>query len=237
MKKWLKKLQIKGFVAGVLFSVMLSGTVLVVANPGGVMREVFYGVNIVVDGVPQNFPSDMTPFITGGRTFLPVRGVADVFDVPVDWNGSTRTVYIGTIPHGTPFFQAVTPFQSGGTGHGLATVQMLGNSYPNSLRSNWRPSSFDSDFWSDYNLNSQYSTLTGTIGRIDGANTRASTISFIGDGRTLATFTIDGNTHPTDISVDVRGVLILRIQINQPGDMWGAVNAGAWVAFTNVMIE
>ena len=79
MRKFLKKFQVKGFVVGFLFCVALS-TALVWANTGGTWREVFYGVNVVVNGVPQNFPSDMTPFIAGGRTFLPVRGIADVLN-------------------------------------------------------------------------------------------------------------------------------------------------------------
>ena len=51
---------------------------------------------------------------------------------------------------------------------------------------------------------------------MDGTHTtRVSTISFIGDGRELATFNVGGSDHPRDISVDVRGVLVLRIQIEQ----------------------
>jgi len=229
MQKFLKRFQIKGFAIGFLVCALLSGT-LVWANTGGVLREVFYDVNVVINGNRWNPPSDMTPFITEGRTFLPVRGIAEILGVPVDWYGPTRTVYIGTIPQGMPFFQNITHFQSSGTGNGIGTVTMLGNTYPNSFRSNNRPGTSSSNPWRDYNLNGQFSTLTGTIGRIDGANTVASTISFIGDGQTLATFTVDGNTHPTDISVDLRGVLILRIQINQP-------SRGAWLAFTNAMIE
>jgi len=231
------KKTVKGFVAGVLMTVMATAT-LVWANAGGVMREVFYGVNIVVNGVPQDFSDDMTPFITGGRTFLPVRGIAEVFDVPVDWHGPTQTVYIGTIPHGMPFFQTVPAFQGSGSARGLGTASMLGNSFPNTLRSNTAPQSSNRNFWNEYNLNGQFNSLTGTIGRIDGSGVAASTISFIGDGRTLATFTVDENTHPTDISVDVRGVLVLRIQFDQPGDMgpWAA-RAGAWIAFTDAMIQ
>jgi len=238
MRNWLRKLQIKGFMAGVLVTAMLSGTLLVAANPAIVeMLTVHRGVNIVINGTEWNPPSDMIPFITGGRTYLPARGIAEVLGVPVEWHGPTSTVYIGAIPHGAPFFQTVTHFQSGGVAHGIGTVNMLGNAYPNTLRSNNRAAGGGSaGFWRDYNLNSQFNTITGTIGRIDGDNTAASTISFIGDGRTLATFTVDGNTHPMDISVDVRGVLILRIQVQQPG-AFHVVNRGAYLAFTNAMIE
>lgn len=213
----------KGFVAGFLLCAMLSATI-VWANTGGAMREVFYGVNIVVNGAPQNFPDDMTPFITGGRTFLPVRGIAEVFDVPVEWYGPTQTVYIGAIPHGAPLFQAVPAFE--GSNLTTATVNMMGNPFANALRVNVVGNTQSG--WNHHNLNGQFNTITGTIGRIDGSGTGASSISFIGDGREIASFSVDGTTLPTDISVDVSGVLVLRIEINQ---------RGARIAFANAMIQ
>lgn len=106
-------------------------------------------MNVVVNGQLQNFPEDMTPFITGGRTFLPVRGIANVFDVPVEWYGRTSTVYLGDIPQGTPFFQTFTPFQSGrafASAGGIGTVNMMGNPYPNTLRLDQQPGQFNNDF-------------------------------------------------------------------------------------------
>ena len=239
MRDKLKKLQIKGFVVGVMVAVMLGG-VVALANPGGVMREVFYGVNIVVNGNAWNPPADQTPFITDGRTFLPVRGISELLDVPVDWDGATRTVYIGTIPQGMPFFANVSHFQHDNnfaSNMNNRTVNMLGSAFPNS----WAPThgavrATSISPWRDYNLNAAFNTLSGTIGRVDGSGTATATISFIGDGRTLATFDVDGNTHPTDISVDVRGVLILRIVIDYPSVFWNAPDR-ATIAFTDALIQ
>jgi len=97
----MSKERIKGIVMGFILSTVLSASFIVLANTNGVMREVFYGVRVVVDGVPQNFDYDMRPFLTGGRAFLPVRGIADALGLDVDWDGSTQTVYIGGRP--TPF--------------------------------------------------------------------------------------------------------------------------------------
>ena len=233
MKERLKRMQIKGFAIGVLLTVMLSAT-LVWANPGGVMREVFYGVNITVNGTPWNPPSDMTPFINDGRTFLPVRGIAELLDVPVDWDGATRTVYVGTIPHGAPFWTTVPAFQ--GSGLTIATINMLGNPFPGALRTTNAPVEFGSRGWGDHNLNGHFNAITGTIGRIDGNATQGSaTISFIGDDRTLATFSVDANSRPENISVDVRGVFVLRVEIEQTGG--GLGRWGIQMAFANAMIE
>jgi len=91
------KQRLQGFIAGVLITVLIIGT-LTFATP--FVREVFYGVNVVVNGVPQEFDDDMQPFIMDGRTFLPVRGIAEALDVPVDWDSETQTVYVGRLLDG-----------------------------------------------------------------------------------------------------------------------------------------
>ncbi|MCL2396491.1 MAG: copper amine oxidase N-terminal domain-containing protein [Defluviitaleaceae bacterium] len=95
MKK--SKERMKGFVLGFVLATIISSAAVVVANPG-TMREVLYGVNIVVNGRAVNFAPDMRPFISNDRTYLPVRGVAYALDLPVDWDDDTNTVYIGRKP-------------------------------------------------------------------------------------------------------------------------------------------
>jgi len=216
------KERLKGFVIGVLVMAILTTTVVVMANTG-VARTVFYGVNIVVNGVAWNPPADQRPFISDGRTFLPVRGIAEVLGEQVEWDGTTQTVYIGNIPRGVlrnPLWQAAPPFE--GTNTRLQNATMLGNAYTNSL--------VGSGF-SQHNLNGQFTTLTGTIGRRDGSfSSTPTTITFIGDGREIVSFDIDENTRPRDISVNVRGVLVLRIEMS--------INFGTNVqVFTNMIIE
>jgi hypothetical protein len=115
---------------------------------------------------------------------------------------------------------------------GLGTVNMMGNVYANTLRTTLSNlhSTVAQHRWENRNLNGQFSTITGTIGRVDGTNQNASTISFIGDGVQLAAFSVDGNSLPSEISVDVSDVQILQIRIDIPA-------RGAMVAFANAMIE
>ncbi|MCL2839018.1 MAG: copper amine oxidase N-terminal domain-containing protein [Oscillospiraceae bacterium] len=89
------KARIQGFIAGLLLAILLIST-LVFATPA--IREVFFGVNVVVNGELQPFDDDSRPFISEGRTFLPVRGIAEALGVAVNWDGDTQTVYIGGIP-------------------------------------------------------------------------------------------------------------------------------------------
>ncbi|MCL2837848.1 MAG: copper amine oxidase N-terminal domain-containing protein [Oscillospiraceae bacterium] len=86
---------IKGYIAGILTCVMLLTAVFA---SSGVMREVFFGVQVSVNGEVQNFDEDMTPFIVDGRTFLPVRAIAEALGVDVDFDEETNTVLLSQ-PH------------------------------------------------------------------------------------------------------------------------------------------
>ncbi|MCL2574081.1 MAG: ABC transporter substrate-binding protein [Defluviitaleaceae bacterium] len=96
------KKTIKAYVAGFLtciFIVATAASSMAWANAvNSAMREISYGVRVVVDGMEMEFDNDMHPFIMDGRAFLPVRGIADAFGVNVEWEGSTSTVYIGDRP-------------------------------------------------------------------------------------------------------------------------------------------
>jgi len=89
------KTKIRCFLAGLLAATLLISTLTLAS---GALREVFYGVNVVVNGELQHFDADSQPFISDGRTFLPVRGIAEALGVPVNWDGDTQTVYIGESP-------------------------------------------------------------------------------------------------------------------------------------------
>ena len=89
------KPRLQGFIAGILIAILLIST-LALASP--TIREVFYGVNVTVNGVPQEFADDSQPFISDGRTFLPVRAIAEVLGIDINWNPATQTVYIGEMP-------------------------------------------------------------------------------------------------------------------------------------------
>jgi len=87
--------------------------------------------------------------------------------------------------------------------------------------------------WSNHSLGNRYTTLTATIGRFDGSGAEARTIRFLGDNnRELAIFTIVGNDFlPLNVSVDVRGVSVLRIEISEPG------THGVTAVLTNIMVQ
>ena len=97
MKKSLERA--KGFVIGVLVTVMLlsAGTAL-----AAVTRNItvsYLGVRLVVNGqevTPRDAQGNVVePFIFEGSTFLPVRAVAEALGYSVNWDAATHTAYIG----------------------------------------------------------------------------------------------------------------------------------------------
>jgi len=66
----------------------------VMANP--VTHELTFGVSVSYNGQIQHFEEDMRPFIIDGRTFLPVRAIADITGFYVDFDGETNTVLLSS---------------------------------------------------------------------------------------------------------------------------------------------
>ena len=96
-----KKSSIKGFVSGVLVTVLLMSAIPALASTGSKTIEVFYNnIKITLDG-NQITPRDgrgeiVEPFIYNDSTYLPLRAVATALGLSVDWDGSTQTAILGT---------------------------------------------------------------------------------------------------------------------------------------------
>ena len=248
------KQRIQGMVMGILLTVIVLGTTTV-AFAASQTISVTYGINVIVNGIRQTFTDDMRPFQSGGRVFLPVRGIAEALGAEVSWDAATSTVHITGGGGGAPTTQpapapqppvqqpapaptaqrlltAAPIFEHGHLWEAPLGVYMLGNHYAEALVTN---AAMTNNGWSHHNLNGQFNTLTGVLGRIDGrGGSHVSTIRFIGDGTEIASFNVDRDFRPTDITVDVSGVSILRIEINirlQPAEN------GVHIAFANAMIR
>ena len=89
------KQRVQGLVVGFFLAVLVMGSATMLAATTRTI-EVTYGVNIVIDGVLHEFADDMRPFLSGGRTFVPVRGIADALGVDVQWDYETLTAYLNS---------------------------------------------------------------------------------------------------------------------------------------------
>jgi len=96
-----KRENIKGFLSGVLVTVLLISSIPALASTGSKMIEVYYNnIKITLDGV-QVTPRDgqgniVEPFTFNGTTYLPVRAVSNALGIAVDWDSDSKTVILGT---------------------------------------------------------------------------------------------------------------------------------------------
>jgi hypothetical protein len=108
--------RIKGLIAGFLLCAVLSSGLVVLANT--VTRNVTYGVGVTLDGAVLSFDADSQPFVSEGRTFLPVRAIADALGMEIDFDAGANMVYLQSYraTSGTPLARDIA------SGSGLAGV-------------------------------------------------------------------------------------------------------------------
>lgn len=198
---------IKGFVAGFIVCAVLSTAVLSAAENGWALREIFFGVQVEVNGELVQFDEDMRPFIMDGRTFLPVRGISDVLGIDLDWDPDTATVLIGHRGP-IPLLQAAPSFNSRFSTVVDTVVTIAGVAHDNSISLNFTGTSG----YSYHNLNGGFTRFSALVGSDDsGAGDGPIAIRIYGDGALLGTFNAARGAPATPILVDVRGVNELRI--------------------------
>lgn len=94
--------QRKGFISGVLVTLLLVGAIGTAAATVGSEPAtlVYSNIRVTLDGKELTLANangtPIEPFIIGGTTYLPVRGIANAFGLNVTWNGATSTVVLTT---------------------------------------------------------------------------------------------------------------------------------------------
>ena len=211
------------FVAGMLVMLALVGTVLPAVALSGKDITVYPGVNIFIDDQKLN-PKDangnpVEVFIYNGTTYLPVRAVSEALGQPVQWDGSTSSVYIGKHTGENPavwlcdldYYDKSHSWTSGNS-----EKDNLGEEHEHCLAVDWISSNDNSDPYRVYRLNGQYSQLTGSFFIQYGYRTQdcKATCSIYGDGEKLWSATLEHGTLPCDFSLDITGVLELKIVLS-----------------------
>ena len=179
--------------------------------------EVSTGVRIFIDDVELH-PTDaggnpVEVFIYNGTTYLPVRAVSEGLGKPVQWDGATRSVYIGKHSSSEPTaWLADIDYFSGTKQLETKTTELdnLGNTHYHCITK-----SFDRT----YKINGQYTRMTGIM--YQSYDTRSFTISkdcgveIYGDGKLLyVNKTTEGTTgfEPVSFDIDLTGVLELQVK-------------------------
>lgn len=223
------KTRICDMLAGVLLAVLLTQIVLPAgAALAGKTIQVFTGVDIYVDDVKLE-PKDangnpVEVFVYNGTTYLPVRAVGEAVGKVIQWEGKTNSVYLGKHQGETPavWLKDLDYF----TGEPFYVWENeqdnVGGTYTYAFGGK--------DTTNVYLINGQYSKMTGTLfqayeyrsyTRMD------TTLSIYGDGELLFSGTVTGGVKPMDFSVDLTGVLELKVVWD--GDNRARIgNCGLW---------
>lgn len=172
----------------------------------------YAGIKLMVDGVEVT-PKDaagnaVEPFISNGTTYLPVRAVGNALGKEVEWDGNTKTVYIGS--HGTarlPYqvnsnaalydgSKADESFSVAGTAHNMGVV----------LKSVWKTGNSDeSRKTADAIWNTEgFKTMTFTVGHV--GNVQANGTLYVAlDGLAAGEYQLRWDGSPQTITVNLDG--------------------------------
>lgn len=225
--------KLKGFIVGI-FSVVLFGSIVGTAfgaANGKLMniKVVQGGLTLYVDGqlfVPKDAKGNtVEPIIYEGTTYLPLRAVATALGKDITYDSKTSSVYIGKAPGGKIVrLDSLTPYNSSFDTKVYvdkeATYRILDKTYTpfNIIKSGYN------NGYLMYILDSKYRSLDAEFvvpytypgedkdGKIQFLNVQKN-----GEETLIAEFQTKAAEDPLKISVDLRGVEILKI-VNKTRD-------------------
>lgn len=214
-----KSSNIRSFLAGVLVTLLVVSMVPSALAAAGVNITVYPGVSIYMDDTKLN-PTDangkpVEVFIYNGTTYLPVRAVSEALGQVVQWEGSTRSVYIGKHTGTVPAIMLRNLDYFSGTADNRFYTAASRTDNTGAVRTDCITATFERT----YLINGQYSSLSGMIFQDYAYRSDSGKVSLniYGDGKLLYTYTYDGTgLKPVPFSVDLTGVLELNVQFTTP---------------------
>ena len=210
--------KINYFTLGVIVAVLLS-TMATPAFAALMSKaiQVSTGVNIYLDDnkfIPMDaYGNQVEVFIYNGTTYLPARAISEAIGKPVQWEGSTSSVYIGKHSSDNPAVMIYDLSTFTGSKFYLEqnATDNLGTRYTNVA---CKTAGYGSPNETVYRLNGVYSSIRGTnfILEREKNTDHSLTLSFYGDGKLLYTSYVQNGLYPDTFNVDITGVLELTIK-------------------------
>jgi hypothetical protein len=196
-------------------------------------------LSIYVDGEKLT-PKDgngkvVDPFIVDGTTYLPVAAVSKALGKTASWDGATASVYIGAKPGDAQYMTDICPAYQSNGGHykeysalksgGTESFSMGGVKYLNGMTFGNYSLFREGVDWAVFNLNGQYTNLAAVLGHVDGEGSHSDGMvhdelrfDILCDGVLRDSYQIEVGMLPEPVSVDLRGVMQLKILLNGSGD-------------------
>ena len=231
------KKRLLGLIAGVLIGATITGGA-VFATTGTKTIEVLYNnIKVYKDNVLCELKDAngtiIEPFIYNGTTYMPVRGTANLAGMDVEWDGSTKSVYLwDKLPmEGTYLLDVCPPYATSGNYEAYLQSEgkyfsMGGTKYSNGFKL------CDCEDYALFNLNSKFSTINFTIGHVDDSGMQDTSVSFIVDGKVIKEVYVGMEDLPKTVSIPVNYGLQLKIITSD-------LEGGGWpyVGFGNITVK
>ncbi len=228
-------MKLKKTVTALVLALALVGALTIASSAAGVVQEIRANldpsITITLDGEAQTFldanGTRVYPITYKGTTYLPVRAVAGLVGLGVDWDGTTRTVILGKQPSGVDLIETYNIYHTEG-GHwecnagqvrigDKKTEEISGVSYSHWLYLNC---AWGHEIMASYNLQGKHDSLTFTYYSNEDA-----ILKITGDnGTVLGEFTITGGAVAKTVTIPLFKANELKFEVTPAKDRgWPAV--------------
>lgn len=196
----------------------MCGTAVAYSTVRTKMIEANYmGIKLVVDGIEVT-PKDVKgntiePFMYNGTTYLPVRAVGDALGRQVTWDSSTKTVYIGDTPtQKESWMKKLPPYQKSlytNVYYGAdATEYFTVSGVRHKEGVVFGSSSGSYALWA---TNTKYSSMTITVGHVDGSWDENAKLEVYLDGEYSQSYDLEWNTAPKTITIPINNAATVQL--------------------------
>ncbi len=219
---------LKGYIIGVLSTVLLIGSVAYAASTTKSIDVIYDNIKVYKDNVlcetKDANGTVVEPFIYNGTTYMPVRGTANLAGMNVTWDGATKSVYLWDemTADDTYLLDVVKPYDTSYCAPYLSSesqsFEMAGKKYSNGIATTYNGHAL-------FNLDSKYSTLNCVVGHTS-HNDTDKTITFVVDGKTVKTVNLEAQCMPKNISVPLNNGLQMKIVVKGPSGYNGTAGIG-----------
>ena len=218
-----EKTKIWYFLAGVIIGSIVFSSSLAQAWTSQLQVD-FVPLIYFFNGVQQYPASDQQGFIYNGRTYVPLRFMAEASGLSVDWDGHTNSIYVGGNTTSTPTQNAPTenaaqymddvmqPFNTQELIKGDLPFNLGGNEYFHGYKYLLGIIGYSDNGSITFNLGGNYRQINGLIGIDDSDCGGSANIIVYGDGNELGSYDLKPGSLPQDFKIDVTGVTQLVIE-------------------------
>lgn len=181
---------------------------------------VYTGITLYYDGVKVN-PKDaegnpVEPFLYNGTTYLPVRAVSNLFDEDINWDGSTKSVYIGDMPGMKTYLGVdIKPYDEF-CFNDDPIFTMDGKTYSHGFELGGKNMS-GTGAYAIWNLNGQYDSLEFDMGHTDWYLGYTKNVLIYLDGTLSQTIQLNAEEMVRHVKVPLNGAMQLKIVIDDKG--------------------